>query len=525
MAGQSHDPADDQLSLLQKLLGTDLVKRLEEALNGGHNSIKLKVTIEPGSSPSASTRSNRQDIEVGSLDIERSNVERYLKNANFPSHGTSASDRGGEVTIPDALTPPDSNVPSPLGYCIASKTLPQEEEFQCSKRRKKAGGMQVITTGEVLLSTGMSTPRQLHLKSKEFPQRKKILEDRAHQIQPSSTEKLVSGIWKQLYSSVIVTSTSMIITDQLCFDGMRNGADRESFRAINSLCLNVTKAAKCSKALEYIVQAYWVDLFEMRIKTIATEKPFLSDAEARMSVLQEACAVLKWSEKELRNKLAIWRGYKEIKDAGGWVSLVFAGSGIYRFCKYRTGFSKNLFSTLGRLQSSFEVAADTIHPSWRQLLQIIGIESSRQYVGHPHDWVVCDTASPETLASTYNRWFPDFHFTHVEQSTLDKRAWSSGDPRRITYSSSAICHCCGYVQSNNVAVNECRCFPELYGCNRSPCPVQVFRTGVGKNNGLVARCDFARGQAIGEFVGLITKGLDGKDVMQSGAGDKQYQIF
>jgi hypothetical protein len=34
---------------------------------------------------------------------------------------------------------------------------------------------------------------------------------------------------------------------------------------------------------------------------------------------------------------AIWKGYREIKDAAGkdaagWAALVFAGFGIYRFC-------------------------------------------------------------------------------------------------------------------------------------------------------------------------------------------------
>jgi hypothetical protein len=37
--------------------------------------------------------------------------------------------------------------------------------------------------------------------------------------------------------------------------------------------------------------------------SIAAEKPFLSNIETRMTALREACTVLQWSEKELRNKL------------------------------------------------------------------------------------------------------------------------------------------------------------------------------------------------------------------------------
>lgn len=37
--------------------------------------------------------------------------------------------------------------------------------------------------------------------------------------------------------------------------------------------------------------------------------------------------------------------------------------------------------------------------------------------------------------------------------------------------------------------------------------------------------DFPRGSAIGEFIGLVTKGMDGTDVMQSGHNEMQYQIY
>lgn len=185
---------------------------------------------------------------------------------------------------------------------------------------------------------------------------------------------------------------------------------------------------------------------------------------------------------------AIWRGYKEIKDAGGWACLAFAGSGVYRLCKYRVGFEKNLTARLERLQSSLEVAADTIHPEWRKLLKFIGIECQPAYTRHPHDWVVCDTAKPVTLKSTYMQWDPDFEFSHLEESVIDQAAWGIEDPRMVENSSTVTCRDCGRLQSNNSSINECRCFPELYGCCKAPPPVQVFRTPLGMNNGIIARC-------------------------------------
>jgi len=149
---------------------------------------------------------------------------------------------------------------------------------------------------------------------------------------------------------------------------------------------------------------------------------------------------------------------------------------------------------------------------------------------------------PVALKTTYTQWYPDFSFTHLEDSVLDQLAWGRDDPRQTSGTNTAFCNDCGYFQSNNVSSNECRCFPELYGACKAPIPVQVFRTPLGKNNGLIARCvsflypspqsslltgwqEFPRGSAIGEFTGLITKGMDGTDVMQSGEDERRYQIY
>lgn len=52
-----------------------------------------------------------------------------------------------------------------------------------------------------------------------------------------------------------------------------------------------------------IIQAYWVDCYNARIAVIQLEQPLLSSTEARMTALREACAVLRLTEKELRNRL------------------------------------------------------------------------------------------------------------------------------------------------------------------------------------------------------------------------------
>lgn len=241
----------------------------------------------------------------------------------------------------------------------------------------------------------------------------------------------------------------------------------------------------------------------------------------------------------------IWRGYKEIKDAAGWVALIFAGAGIYRFCKYRSqALTLSLTGRLNRIRHGFEVAADTLHPRWRELLKVIGLDDRPKWTGHPQDWVIQDGDVPCDLKQTYSQWDPDFEFEHIQQSRIDASVWES-DPRRVASSKDDkyTCGTCGLSQSETAATNECQCFTELYGVASSPSAVQVFRTA-GKNNGLIARCvrtlschiphesstdnqkqAFGRGAAIGEFVGVVTKGTSNLDVMQGGRRANQYQIL
>ncbi|KAF2176031.1 SET domain-containing protein [Zopfia rhizophila CBS 207.26] len=235
--------------------------------------------------------------------------------------------------------------------------------------------------------------------------------------------------------------------------------------------------------------------------------------------------------------MAIWRGYKEVKDAGGWAALVFAGMGLYRFCKYRIGLDKDAMQSLRKLRARFEVAADTLHPNWRQLLSIIGEPSDLVYHGHPHDWVILESGDdPLPLRNTYLQWDPSFSFEHIEESIVDKDVWGCEDPRWIPPPNAAACNflrptCeqCGEQQSDDPNENNCHCFPSLYGNGkRQPCPVQVFRTSNGRNNGLIALVPFERGHAIGEFTGLITAHLSNTDVMASlspSAPSTTYQIY
>ncbi|OJJ40842.1 hypothetical protein ASPWEDRAFT_56140 [Aspergillus wentii DTO 134E9] len=358
--------------------------------------------------------------------------------------------------------------------------------------------------------------RQVHSDTR-FPQRKKPETD-GIVLEPTSTDKLIAGIWRQLFSSVKLSQSCPIIEPGI---NIRTGVSGEVFRAVNTLCVKYYNHSHSSRALEMIVQAYWIDCYEARIAVLRLENPNCPMTEARMMALKEACAVLNWKEKDLRNRIAIWRGYKEIKDAGGWASLIFASSGVYRFCKYRSGFNGNFATRLRQLQSAFEVAADTLHPEWRELLHVIGQAEPRRYHGHPHEWVTVTTGPAVPLGSTYGHLsLPDgFHYRFLDECVIDSTVFEK-DPRMMPGLDKDICRVCRGRQADEVEANQCVCFPTVFGGVKAPVAVQLVRTA-GKNNGIIARSDFDRGTAIGEFIGFITAGIKGRDVMV-GQG---YQIF
>ncbi|KAH8428475.1 SET domain-containing protein [Aspergillus melleus] len=373
--------------------------------------------------------------------------------------------------------------------------------------------------------------RQVHSDT-GFPQRKKPGRDSSVPVmEPTSTDKLISGIWRQVFSPVQLSRLPSVCGDEQIIEpsiNIRTGVSGDVFRAVNTLCLKYSNQSQSSRALEMIVQAYWIECYEARIAVIRLQNQNLSITESRMIALKEACAVLKWKEKNLRNRIAIWRGYKEIKDAGGWASLIFASVGVYRFCKYRTGFGEGLSTRLRHIKCSLELAADTLHPEWRDLLQVIGQVEAPRYCGHPHEWVTVAGEPAVPIASTYAHLnLPNgFQYQFIDECVIDYTVFGTDDPRQVPGLDPETCPVCKQRQSDEIEKNQCTCFPTLLGGIRDSIPVQLFHTTSGKNNGVVARTSIDRGTAIGEFIGLITNGISGMDVMQGGSHKKQtYQIY
>lgn len=361
----------------------------------------------------------------------------------------------------------------------------------------------------------------------------------------AALNKLLNGIWQSLFSDTRPDPGAFFEESQAIADSANIGllggpegnevvvsdsntsAARTVFSRINMIARKISQMSQVCRAMEISVLARWIQCFDDRVQALALRQA--PDA-ARKRAMLEACSDLGWSEKEMRNKMCIWRGYEEIARYGGFVTLIFAGPGLYRFCKYRMSFNEASFQKLRALRPAFELVADTLHPSWRNMPDILDIPHERKYTGHIHDWVLGGPGGElMTLASTYRKWDPDFSYGHINESVVDEDAWVNDDPRRTCPADSAeveTCRSCGEHQANDNVRNRCNCFPNLYGqASPKQAPVLIGQTKTGKNNGLFACLDIAKGEALGEFVGQITKGVAGADVMFGQTDKATYQIW
>lgn len=364
---------------------------------------------------------------------------------------------------------------------------------------------------------------------------RKMSKDSLSKADSSAVDRLIEGIWRQLHDpktldlGVDIDTILRGLIDPL--SGLLDGdaITKNTFSDATKRCLQITNSSRSIRCLEVLIQAHWSELFDARLAAIREEYPKMKQQEQKKIVMTEACNAFGWAEKELRNRMAVWKGYREIKESAGWLALIFAGPGIYRYCKYRSGFDAAATQKLRAMRLRAEVAADTLQPQWRQLLACVEQPTEVRWVGHPHDWTVSllDGIEPLHLPVTYHQWDVNFSYKQIEESIIDEDKWHGVDPRRCDNGPEFYCKSCTLRQSQDVELNSCECYPDLYSPKpRTFCPVQIFRTPNGRNNGLIACCAFEVGHAVGEFVGMITSGLANMDVMQSQAGEHEpYQIW
>lgn len=482
-------------------------------LDGSEQQVQIEATVL-GQTRRAGTR--KIVLETFDAGQWRSPVSSPVIRRNDLESSVEPTPQREDTGFGDAESRADPD-PSPIQHEI---TVTANES---RPRRKNVGGLRLGGTSRTPSPDG---PRQLAHDQRNFPKRRRTDLDSTAKLQPSTVDRLIEGIWEQVHKPNI-----LMLPDDIGQSIRPNasGAPVHDFADVSRRCRIVTGVSRTTRSIEVMMQAHWVDCYLARIDMLKEQRPDLRLHEHKKMVMTEACTSFEWSEKDLRNRMAIWRGYKEIKDAAGWAALTFAGPGIYRFCKYRLGFDEEAIMRFQALRSRLEVAADTIQPQWRQTLALVGVSTQLVYRGHPHSWVVGKRTGkdPVPLSWTYRHLEAGFTFDHISDSIIDTDAWGNYDPRRVENGPHYLCSLCSKPQSETSEKNECECFSDLFGPNvQRLAPVQVYSTEDGRNNGLIACCTFERGEPIGEFVGIITKDLEDVDVMQcQGAAGVFYQIW
>ncbi|KAM0719883.1 hypothetical protein Q7P37_004018 [Cladosporium fusiforme] len=544
MADNVDDIARQVARSISERIPTAILQLLQQTSRENIDSLRLDCNLTLGN---VSSPPHELPVQVISVDVAalRQHLARQgeTNNLQLPPPASERHVLPSPDPAPLHTTSPEARNFRPRSALASPVQTPETPDENPSKRRKATGGLRVVVAAnaEPISGPATNTARQLESDVRVFPQRRKNVGDNPV-FQPSSLQKFVKGVWESIYSSIRMDPTEVIEQWQMIES---NGqpkfltssehelANRDSslaggsFGKMSVLARKLSQTSRTCRSLEVIVQATWVKLFEDRVHELTAT---MGKEKAKKSTIAEACLDFHWTEKELRNKMGVWRGYHDIQKAGGWAALVFAGMGLYRFCKYRVSFNEETFQSLRALRHRLEVAADTLHPRWRQLLSIVGGSTERKYTGHPHDYVI-GTHNNEAipLSITYQQWDKDFSFTHLDSCQIDEEAWGLYDPRVVHHAhtqGSHTCQVCHEHQSDDPPQNNCNCFPNLYP-QTIPynAPVQVYRTPNGRNNGLIACLPFDRGTAVGEFVGQVTSGLANLDVMVGQTGAGSYQIW
>jgi hypothetical protein len=203
-----------------------------------------------------------------------------------------------------------------------------DSDSETSKRRKITGGLRLRPTGstqqsmspEVEEST-QAPVRRLQADVRTLPQRRTARDEPA--LRPSTLSKLVVGIWEQIFSSM--SFDIGVISSEWRAGGFQThrsliedheeqappaavqvpsaSSPEPTFTRMNLLCRKISQASRCSRALEVVVQAAWIEHFDRQVQEIAKEHPQLSATKAKMKALAQACKEIGWSEKEIRNKM------------------------------------------------------------------------------------------------------------------------------------------------------------------------------------------------------------------------------
>lgn len=191
----------------------------------------------------------------------------------------------------------------------------ENEAAQQLPRRKMVGGLCLgHSSGNSRNLTPPRTPtptttRQLESDERHFPKRRKLGKKGPAKLQRSTIDKLIEGIWEQIHKPrTLALGPELGVALQSIAERVGEGSGGTSttsldFGTVSRCCRQITCGSRTARALEVIIQAYWVESYEARLAALREERPDMRPYEHKKMVLSEACTLFAWSEKELRNRM------------------------------------------------------------------------------------------------------------------------------------------------------------------------------------------------------------------------------
>jgi hypothetical protein len=191
----------------------------------------------------------------------------------------------------------------------------EQGDAQHVSRRKMVGGLRLGHTSGISCNlTPPRTPtppttRQFESEQRHFPKRRKLGKEGPAQLQRSTVDKLIEGIWEQIHKPrTLALGPELGEALQSIADRVGEGSARPTTTSIDfgnasRYCRQITCGSRTARALEVIIQAHWVNCYDARLEALREERPELRPHEHKKMVLSEACALFAWSEKDLRNRM------------------------------------------------------------------------------------------------------------------------------------------------------------------------------------------------------------------------------
>ena len=255
------------------------------------------VLVSGGDAPSGVAE---RRVAFGNIDLNA-----WAKSASSGAGSYHTPDLGQNSRYLPAPAAPSSDILSSFprrskrkkANSNTSSTCTTDTEDNVSCRRKAVGGLRLATNGSGGFgptpprSPSPLSSRQLRPDLRSFPKRKKK-EPTGPCSQPSTLDKLITGIWEQLHNPSFLLQgwQWQEALDTQSLGPVSAESVTGDFHALNKRCHRISCAGRMMRSIEVTVQAHWMECFDARVEALKKQCPSLRPGELRKTAFMEARA-------------------------------------------------------------------------------------------------------------------------------------------------------------------------------------------------------------------------------------------